>query len=113
MQERHSRRDFHRVATAALAVSTVAASPSRETSTLTAAETDGPFQLRYLLGSCLYGYADSATIAAEVRKTGATAIDLWPKVHGNQREQLDEMGEFAFAELLDQHDIRLGCLTQY
>ncbi len=68
---------------------------------------------RYLLGSCLYGYTDVKTILPEVRKTGATAIDVWPKVHGNQREQLEAMGETAFASLLKQHHITLGCLTQY
>ncbi len=68
---------------------------------------------RYLLGSCLYGYTDIKTILPEVHKTGATAIDVWPKVHGNQREQLEAMGETAFASLLEQHRVALGCLTQY
>lgn len=71
------------------------------------------FSLRYLLGSCLYGYAEMAAILPEVAKTGASAIDIWPKVHGNQREQLDEMGEARFAELLRRHGVRLGCITQY
>ena len=44
---------------------------------------------------------------------GARMIDIWPKVHGNQREQLDEMGEEAFAALLKKHDVSLGCITQY
>ncbi|GAA5507290.1 sugar phosphate isomerase/epimerase family protein [Novipirellula caenicola] len=68
---------------------------------------------KYLLGSCLYGYAPVADVVAEVRKTGAKAIDIWPKVHGNQREQIDAMGADAFAELLAKHDVQLGCLTQY
>lgn len=71
------------------------------------------FSLRYLLASCLYGYADLQEILPEVRKTGATEIDLWPKVHGNQREQLDALGVDRFQELLDRHGIRLGCLTRY
>lgn len=70
-------------------------------------------RLRYILGSCLYGYADLREILPEVAKTGATAIDLWPKVHGSQREQLTEMGEEEFARLLDQHGVELGCITQY
>jgi sugar phosphate isomerase/epimerase len=49
----------------------------------------------------------------EVPKVGARALDIWPKVHGNQREQLDELGEEKFAALLKQHDITLGCITQY
>ena len=47
---------------------------------------------KYILGSCMY---------------------IWPKVHGNQREQLDEMGEEKFAALLKKHDVTLGCITQY
>lgn len=72
-----------------------------------------PFRLRYILSSCLYGYTDIKEILPEVRKTGATAIDLWPRVHGDQREQLDAMGEERFAELLRQHQVELGCISQY
>lgn len=71
------------------------------------------FQLNYLLPSCMYGYMSLAEILPEVKKIGATGIDLWPKVHGNQREQLDEMGREAFAELLRKHDVTLDCITQY
>lgn len=71
------------------------------------------FSLRYLLASCLYGYAALEEIIPEVRKTGATAIDLWPKVHGNQREQLDSLGIDRFQELLERHSVTLGCLTRY
>jgi sugar phosphate isomerase/epimerase len=73
----------------------------------------GGFKPKYILGSCMYGYTPIAEILAEVAKVGASAIDIWPKVHGDQREQLDEMGEEKFAELLDQHDVSLGCITQY
>ena len=68
---------------------------------------------KYILGSCMYGYTSVAEIIAEVAKTGATALDIWPKVHGNQREQLDELGEEKFAALLKQHNVTLGCITQY
>lgn len=71
------------------------------------------FRLKYLLGSCLYGYQYVGEIFPEVRKTGAAAIDIWPKVHGNQREQLGDLGEDKFAAMLKQHDISLGCITQY
>ena len=70
------------------------------------------FKLNYLLGSCMYGYGKIEDILPEVRKTGATAIDIWPKVHGNQREQLDAMGEERFRALLKEHDVALGCITQ-
>ncbi len=61
----------------------------------------------------MYGYQALAEILPEVRKTGATAIDIWPKVHGNQREQLDDLGEEKFAAMLTEHDVSLGCITQY
>lgn len=72
-----------------------------------------PLRFRYLVGSSMYGYADLREILPEVSRSGASAIDLWPKVHGNQREQLDELGEAAFAELLAAHQVTLGCITQY
>jgi sugar phosphate isomerase/epimerase len=71
------------------------------------------FKLRYIVGSSMYGYTDVAKILHEIAKTGAASIDIWPKVHGNQREQLDELGEEKFAELLKQHEVSLGCITQY
>jgi sugar phosphate isomerase/epimerase len=70
-------------------------------------------QLKYILGSCMYGYTVVDDIVPEVAKVGATALDIWPNVHGNQREQLDEMGEEKFAALLKKHDVTLGCITQY
>ncbi|WP_425400007.1 sugar phosphate isomerase/epimerase family protein [Aeoliella sp.] len=71
------------------------------------------FELRYMLASCMYGFADLSDVLVEVPKVGSKAIDLWPKKHGNQREQLDEMGEERFAELLAEHEVTLGCLTRY
>ena len=61
----------------------------------------------------MYGYTKLAEIVPEVKKVGASALDIWPKVHGDQREQLDAMGEEKFAELLKSHGITLGCITQY
>lgn len=71
------------------------------------------FELKYMLASSLYGYTDVAELLPEVAKTGASAIDLWPKVHGNQREQLDAIGEERFADMLRQSGVQLGCITQY
>lgn len=104
---RPNRRRFHSLALTSVAATTLPQLAS------TAAAQPSEFRLRYMLASCMYGYLPLAEILPEVKRTGATAIDIWPKVHGNQREQLDEMGEEAFAELLRQHDVTLGCLTQY
>lgn len=76
-------------------------------------QSDPQWKPRYILGSCLYGYAPLSEIVPEVDKVGAEALDIWPMVHGNQREQLDEMGEANFLAMLDQHSVRLGCITQY
>ncbi len=77
------------------------------------AGTAARFRLRYVLASCMYGYTHLRTIMPEVKKTGADAIDIWPKRHGSQREQLDEIGEARFAALLKQHDVKLAVITQY
>lgn len=70
-------------------------------------------QLKYILGSCMYGYTKLEEILPEVKKAGACAIDIWPKVHGDQREQVEEMGSDKFQALLQKHGVTLGCLTQY
>jgi sugar phosphate isomerase/epimerase len=71
------------------------------------------FTPNYIVGSCMFGYQYVGEIFPEVRKAGASAIDIWPKVHGNQREQLDDLGEEKFQTMLKQHNITLGCITQY
>jgi sugar phosphate isomerase/epimerase len=68
---------------------------------------------RHLLSSSLFGYSNLSDILPIAKRLGIQAIDVWPKVHGNQREQLTEMGEAKFAELLASHECKLECLTQY
>ena len=58
----------------------------------------GEFGLRYVLASCMYGTLPLAEILPEVGKIGSGHVDIWPRVHGNQREQVEEMGSEAFAE---------------
>jgi len=95
-----SRRDFCRAT-----VATLAAAPLAR-----AAE---PFRLRYVLASCMYGTMGLSTILAHLRETGAEVIDLWPRPHGDQREQVEEMGYERFAELLHEHGVTLGVSTRY
>jgi len=71
------------------------------------------FKPKYILGSCMYGYSKLEEILPEVSKVGATAIDIWPKVHGDQREQLNALGEEKFKKLLESNSVSLGCITQY
>lgn len=80
---------------------------------VSAAETRSDFQFRYMLASCMYGYLYLGEILPEVAKCGATHLDIWPKSHGNQREQLADMGEELFQSLLKKHNVSLGCITQY
>ncbi|MCA9123856.1 MAG: sugar phosphate isomerase/epimerase [Planctomycetaceae bacterium] len=104
-----NRRAFNRKVLGVAAASTL---PTFVPHSLTTAR-EQDFSFRYIVGSSMYGYTDVAEIMPEVAKTGAVALDVWPKVHGNQREQLDELGEEKFAALLKQHGISLGCITQY
>lgn len=71
------------------------------------------FRLRYILSSAMYGEMPLDVILPEVAKTGSEAIDIWCKVHGNQREQIDAMGDAAFAALLAKHRVKLGVSTRY
>ena len=57
------------------------------------------FELNYILASCMYGTLPLAEIVPEVKKIGGERIDIWPRVHGDQREQVESMGNDAFAEL--------------
>jgi sugar phosphate isomerase/epimerase len=59
----------------------------------------------------MYGKAPLAEIVPEVPKSGAEHIEIWAERHGNQREQIDEMGESAFRELLDANGVKLGSFT--
>lgn len=74
---------------------------------------DQPVRLRYILASSLFGKLRLEDILAEVNKTGAKHIDLWPEIHANQREQMDAMGHARFAALLGKHGVRLGMTTRY
>lgn len=71
------------------------------------------FALDYILASCMYGETPLKEILPEVAKVGATHIDIWPRSHGSQREELDAMGEEAFAALLAEHGVKLGMTTRY
>ena len=71
------------------------------------------FELNYILASCMYGTLPLAEIVPEVKKIGGERIDIWPRVHGDQREQVESMGNDAFAELLAAHGVGLGISTRF
>ena len=74
---------------------------------------DKPFELNYILASCMYGTTPLAEIVPEVKKSGSEHIDIWPRVHGDQREQVEAMGNDAFAVLLAAHEVGLGISTRF
>ena len=74
---------------------------------------DGNFRLRTILPSCMYGTLPLAEILPEVEKIHAEGVDIWPRKHGNQREQVEDMGHEAFGELLDAHAVRLAISTRF
>ena len=80
---------------------------------LPAAPKPSPFRLRYIQASCMYGTLKLDEILPQARPAGCEVVDIWPKPHGNQREQLEEMGADAFAERLRKHNLALGVLTRY
>ena len=71
------------------------------------------FRFNYILASSLYGTLPVEVVLEQAPKTGAQWLDIWPKVHGNQREQMEEMGHDKFAELLRKYKVRLGCISRY
>ena len=71
------------------------------------------FRLRYTLSSAMYGEMPLSVILPEVARTGCESIDIWRRVHGNQREQIDAMGLPAFREALEATGVRVGVSTCY
>lgn len=86
-------------------LSAIAAAPAL------AAET--PWKLNFMLASSMYGSLPLADILPEVKKTGATGIELWPKKHGTQREEADAIGHDKFAEMLKEQGVGFGGTTRY
>ncbi len=74
---------------------------------------DHAFRLRYILASALYGEMPLAEILPEVAATGCEAIDIWCKVHGDQREQIDAMGHEAALALFEKHGVKPSVFTRY
>ena len=70
-------------------------------------------KLRYALATSLFGTEPIEEILSVTKSTGAEWIDLWPLRHGNQREQVAEMGTEKFVELLKKHDVKLGLTTRF
>lgn len=100
-----TRRRFLELSAAASALSTV--------SFLNAASTHASFPFRYVLASSLYGGLSLTEILPEVKKVGATAIDLWPRKHGTQREEADAWGREKLQAALKQHGVKVEVTTRF
>lgn len=72
-----------------------------------------PWHPRWILASALYGGSLLEEILPQVRKTGAAMIDLWPKPHGAQREEVDSLGLEKVREMLAAADVTLGGIACY
>lgn len=73
----------------------------------------GRWRPNSMLASALYGNAPLADILPEVAKTGAISIDLWPKPHGTQREEVDAIGVEKVREMLVAAGVKLGGIACY
>lgn len=94
-----NRRHFLRCFSALPAVTICAAEPA--------------WKLNYMLASSMYGNLPLAEILPEVKKASATGIELWPKKHGTQREELDALGIEKFSAMLNEHGVGFGGTTRY
>lgn len=98
-----TRREFHRAIGATLAASLTARSRAEAARSR--------ISLQYIVASAMYGKAALADILPEVTKTGAQHIEIWAEPHGNQREQIDDLGIDATRALLEKHGVALGSWT--
>jgi len=71
------------------------------------------WKFKYMAASSMYGDLPLATILPEVKKTGASAIELWPKKHGTQREEMDALGHEKVAEMIKAEGLTFGGTTRY
>lgn len=72
---------------------------------------ENPFRLNYIVASSMYGRLPLGDVLAEVGKTDAEHIDIWPQRHANHREQIETMGHQEFAAMLKRHKVKVGILT--
>jgi len=69
--------------------------------------------IRYALSSAMYGEMLLEDILPEVSKAGCECIDIWCKVHGNQREQIASMGYEKAKILFDRNNVSPAIFTRY
>ncbi len=101
-----SRRTFLReAALSAAAMATVATGRT--------AAASPAFALKYVVASSLYGGLSLDEILPEVGQQGSSAIDLWPRRHGTQREEADAWGRERLVRTLERHHVALALTTRF
>ena len=78
-----------------------------------AAQPTPPFKLRYVLATSLLGTTPLPDLLPLAPQVGDGRLDLWPRPHGNQREQLAEMGTPRYLELLAAHRVTTAAISRY
>lgn len=71
------------------------------------------FAFRYLLASAMYGQKPLDVVCEQARSLGMASLDLWPKVHGGQREEVDLRGAAAVHRQVADRGLTIDCLTRY
>jgi sugar phosphate isomerase/epimerase len=71
------------------------------------------FELDHVIASSLYGTTPLKVVLDELPRFGSTKIDLWPKPHGSQREEVDSLGLVAVQRLLAEKSATVAVLTRY
>ncbi|MCF6312735.1 MAG: sugar phosphate isomerase/epimerase [Verrucomicrobiales bacterium] len=88
------------------------AAPAWMAAAQTVNASDG-FKFKYIVGSSMFGELSLSEILPLMVEMKTEFIDIWPRKHGNQREQVEEMGHDKFAAMLKEHGVKLGCSTRY
>ena len=81
--------------------------------TIQADRSQTAFALNYMLASSMYGKTDVIECIRQVDRIGASCIDLWPPSHGDQRDQIDEIGHDKFVDALKDASVGLEMTTRY
>ena len=78
-----------------------------------AAAESAAFSFRWLLSTAMYGQLDLFDLLPEATTLDMAALDLWPRVHGAQREAIDEHGLEVVRAHVEDAGCRVECLTRY
>ncbi|MEM9283623.1 MAG: sugar phosphate isomerase/epimerase [Verrucomicrobiota bacterium] len=71
------------------------------------------FEIRYVLSSAMYGDLPLDEVLGEVEKAGAESVDIWRLRHANHREQIAEMGDEVFQDLLKKYGASMSITSLY